>query len=87
MIDQDAIYVELKPIFSDVFERDNIVLRPDLNAHDVEGWDSMKQIELLLALEQRFAMKFTSKEVDLMRNLGDISTIVAARGTIPSPGH
>ena len=87
MIDQDAIYVELKPIFSDVFERDNIVLRPELNARDVEGWDSMKQIELLLALEQRFAMKFTSKEMDLMRNLGDISAIVAARGTVPRSDH
>ncbi len=83
MINQDALYTELKPIFTDVFERDNIVLRPELNAKDVEGWDSMKQIELLLALEQRFAMKFTSKEVDLMRNLGDISAIVAARGTAP----
>ena len=83
MINQDALYTEMKPIFSDVFERDNIVLRPELNAKDVEGWDSMKQIELLLALEQRFAMKFTSKEVDLMRNLGDISAIVAARGTAP----
>ena len=81
MISQDAVYSELKPIFSDVFERDDIVLRPELTAHDVKGWDSMKQIELLLAMEQRFAMKFTSKEVDLMRNLGDISTIVAARGT------
>ena len=80
MIDDATVYRELAPIFSDVFMRDDIALGPDLSARDVEDWDSFKQIEIIIAVEQRFSVKFTSKEVDTMRTLGDLAAIVAARG-------
>lgn len=80
MIDDATVYRELAPIFSDVFMRDDIALRPDLSAKDVQDWDSFKQIEIILSVEQRFGVKFTSKEVDTMRSLGDLVAVVAARG-------
>jgi acyl carrier protein len=48
------IYAFLTETFHDVFMRDDIVLGPATTAKDVEGWDSFKQIEIVLATEERF---------------------------------
>ena len=59
--------------------RDDIVLKPELSAKDVEGWDSFKQIEILLATEERFGIKFSTREVDSLQNVGDLARLVAAK--------
>lgn len=80
MIAEKEVYEGLATIFSDVFLRDDIALSPSLSARDVEGWDSFKQIEIVMATEEMFAMKLTSAELDNLRNLGDLARIVAERG-------
>jgi acyl carrier protein len=72
------VYPLLAGIFLDVFQRD-IPLHPELTAKDVDGWDSFKQIEIVIALEERFRFKFTTRELDSLRNVGDLARIVAAR--------
>lgn len=79
MLDQAQVYEGLKAIFSDVFMRDDIVLSPTLTAKDVEGWDSFKQIEIVMAAELQFGMKFTSTEVDNLRSLADLVAVVCKR--------
>jgi len=79
MLDQAQVYEGLKGIFSDVFMRDDIVLSPTLTAKDVEGWDSFKQIEIVMAAELQFGMKFTSTEVDNLRSLADLVAVVCKR--------
>ena len=59
------IYAALTSIFHDVFLRDDLVLTPTLSANDVPGWDSFKQIEILIATEQHFGIKLSTREVDL----------------------
>ena len=78
---EPEIYPVLSEIFRDVFMRE-VPLRPDLTAKDVEGWDSFKQIEIIIALEERFRFKFTTRELDSLRNLGDLARIVAARAAV-----
>jgi acyl carrier protein len=51
----------------------------DQDAKDVEGWDSFKQIEILLATEERFGVKFSTREVDSLQNVGDLARLVAAK--------
>ena len=80
MISKDIVYAGLAEIFSDVFMRDDIVLSDELKAKDVDGWDSFKQIEILMATEARFAMKFTSAEIDGFKQLGDLAEVVSLRG-------
>jgi acyl carrier protein len=77
------IYTALSGIFSDVFLRDDISLSSTLSAKDVAGWDSFKQVEIVMATEEYFAMKFTSAELDNMRCLGDLVRIVSERGRLP----
>jgi acyl carrier protein len=77
------IYAALSAIFSDVFLREDISLSPTLSAKDVTGWDSFKQVEIVMATEEYFAMKFTSAELDNMQHLGDLVRIVSERGRLP----
>ncbi len=73
------IYAFLTETFQDVFMRDDILLKPELTARDVEGWDSFKQIEILLATEERFGIKFSTREVDSLQSVGDLVRLVSAK--------
>ena len=82
MIPEDTIHGVLAEIFADVFLRDDIPIANELSAPDVKGWDSFKQIEIIMATEERFDVKLTSAELDGLRKLGDLVRIVAERGRI-----
>lgn len=73
------IYSALTVIFQDVFLRDDLVLTPTLSANDISGWDSFKQIEILIATEEHFGLKLSSREIDELTNVGDLVSAVAAR--------
>lgn len=63
---------DLLPVFSEVLENENLVLEPGTTAADVEGWDSLSHIYLVVAIEKKFGIKFTTKEIQGWANVGDI---------------
>lgn len=69
----------LTQVFHDVFEDDAIVLRPDLTAADVEGWDSLAHVRLLLTIERKFGIKFNASEAGRLKNVGDLMELVDAK--------
>jgi acyl carrier protein len=73
-----AFYPVLTEVFRDVFMRE-IALRPELTARDVPGWDSFKQIEIIVALEERYGIKFHTKELDSLNNVGDLARVLAQK--------
>jgi len=73
------IYAALDEIFRDVFLRDDIALTPKLSAKDVPGWDSFKQIDIILAIEARYHVKFNTRELDSLHNVGDLVRVIAAK--------
>jgi len=73
------IYQALTAIFHDVFLRDDLVLSPALSARDVEDWDSFKQIEIIIAVEERFGIKFRTREMDSLNNVGDLVRLIASK--------
>ncbi len=78
---EDSFYPALAEIFRDVFMRD-IDLRPDLTAKDVPGWDSFKQIEIIVAIEEKYDIKFSSKDLDFLRNIRDLAQVLASKTKI-----
>ena len=70
------IYEQLTEIIRDVLMNFDLVLRPDLTAKEVEGWDSYKMIEIILAVESHFGMKVKSKELDDLDNIGDLVELI-----------
>jgi acyl carrier protein len=77
--DEAAIYTALTEIFNDVFMRDDMHLTPSLSAKDVEGWDSFKQIEIMVSVEERFGIKLNTREIDALKNVGDLAGTVARK--------
>jgi acyl carrier protein len=77
---EDAeIYRKLADIFRDIFLRDDIELRPDLTAHDVAGWDSFKQIDIILAVESAFNVRLTTREIDGLNDVGALVRAIAGK--------
>jgi acyl carrier protein len=66
------IYEKLTPIFQDVFDDDDLVPVPELAAKDVDTWDSLSHIRLILAIESNFKIKFSSAEVSSFKNVNDL---------------
>jgi len=78
------IYATLTTVFQEVFHRSDLVLSPELTADDVPGWNSFKQIEIILEVEQRFGIELRSRDVDELENVGDLAAVIAAK--IAPPG-
>lgn len=76
---EQQIYDGLTDILRDVFEDDGLVARPELAARDVPGWDSFNHINIIVAAELRFGVKFKASEIDGLRNLGDFARLIARR--------
>jgi acyl carrier protein len=70
------IYEQLTEIIRDVLMNFDLVLRPDLTAQEVDGWNSYKMIEIILAVESHFGLKVKSKELDDLENVGDLVTLI-----------
>ena len=73
---QTEIYDRLNALFNDVFLREDIKLSPATPAADIEGWDSFRHIELMLVIETRFNIQFHSRELDEMKNIGDLIRVI-----------
>ena len=72
-------YEGLSDIFSDVFMRDGIPLKAETTAKDVEGWDSFKQIEIIMATEEKFGIKFQTRDLDGIKNVGDLVRLITTK--------
>jgi acyl carrier protein len=78
-MDEPRIYTRLAQIFEDVFDEDSIEITPELSAKDVDGWDSLTHIRLILTIEKAFKIKFSTSEIGKLQNVGDLVTLIGAR--------
>jgi acyl carrier protein len=67
-----ATIEELSEVFRKVFEDDSIVLKRETTADNVEGWDSLSHVVLILAVENHFHIKFNNRELLTFKNVGDL---------------
>lgn len=70
------IDARLTDIMRDVLMQDDLVLRPDMTAKDVEGWDSFKMIEIVMAVEAEFGIKIRSQQLDSLETVGDLASLI-----------
>lgn len=78
-MDETHIYARLAEIFQDVFDEGPILIGPDLSAKDVDGWDSLSHIRLLLSVEKAFTIKFSTSEIGKLENVGDLVALIKTR--------
>jgi acyl carrier protein len=70
---------ELTDLLRDIFVSSDLALTPDTTAADVPGWDSMKQIEINIAVEERYGIRLSAREVDAMRSVGDLIEAIVVK--------
>jgi acyl carrier protein len=79
IMEEPQILARLTNIFRDIFDEDSIEAVPELSAKDIEGWDSLAHIRLILTIEKTFKIKFATSEVREIENVQDIVSVIKAR--------
>ena len=76
---ETEILLGLTQVFRDVFDDDDIVLTPETTAADIEGWDSQAHVNLIVAAEVRFGVRFRTAELESLHNVGQFAQLILAR--------
>lgn len=71
-MDRKEILTQVQDVFREELELDDLVLNDETTADDVEEWDSLSHVQLVVALEKSFGIKFTSREILSWDNVGDL---------------
>lgn len=63
---------QVQEIFRDILDDEDLILTDNTTAHDVDGWDSLSHIQLVVAMEKYFKIKFSAKEILSWKNVGEL---------------
>ena len=74
-----SIVDPLNEIFCEVFDDDDIELTPEMTADDVDGWDSLSHVNLIVTIETRFKIRFNQKELLTFKNVGDLMNSIESK--------
>lgn len=71
-MNNEEILSKLTTIFHDELDNDTIILSEETSAEDIEEWDSLSHIQLIVAVEKAFKIRFTSSEIQSWNNVGEM---------------
>ena len=75
-MNREEVYEQLTRVFSDVFDNEDITINDNTTADDIDEWDSMEYINLIMAVEEEFSIKFTMEQVNGMKNVGEMVGLI-----------
>lgn len=76
---REEIYEQLNEVFRDVFDDEDITVNDATTADDIEDWDSLEHINLIVAVEKKFNIKFNMGEVNKFKNVGEMVDAILAK--------
>lgn len=79
MASQEELVKKLTLVFQDVFDDDDLAIYPEMTAADVDDWDSLKHITLVLAVEKAFQIRLKAAEVGALENVGQMIELLQKR--------
>lgn len=78
-MDKNKILSKVQSVFQEVLDNEDIQLSFETTAGDVEEWDSLSHIQLIVAIEKEFKIKFSSKEIMSWNNVGDMLDCILSK--------
>ncbi|MCM1264432.1 MAG: acyl carrier protein [Butyrivibrio sp.] len=75
-MEREEVFSKLTDIFRDNFDDDTIELSDETSADDIDGWDSMEQVNLLVIIQEKFKITFNINEVNAMKNVGEMADYI-----------
>jgi acyl carrier protein len=76
---RETILEKLQEIFVDVLDNEDITLSFKTTADDIEDWDSLSHINLVVSIEKEYGMKFALGELQDLKNVGDMCSLVLSK--------
>lgn len=73
------VFEKLNEVFQEVFDNEEITVAEETTSADIEDWDSLEHINLVVAVEKAFGIKFTMAETTGMKNVGEMVSIILER--------
>jgi acyl carrier protein len=70
---------ELNEVFRNVFDSKSLQISRSMTAKDIEDWDSLNHINLIVATEKKFNIKFTTKEIRTLANVGEFEDLILTK--------
>lgn len=71
-MDRIEILKQISEVFKETLDNDELDIQEEITANDVEEWDSLTHIQLVVAVEKKFGVRFTSKEIQSWKNVGEM---------------
>ena len=78
-MNRSEILAKINEIFQDAFDDESLEVNEATTANDIEGWDSLMQMNLIEMIEDEFEFQFSMDEVAALKNVGSIVDVVEAR--------
>lgn len=75
------IFEQLNSVFQDVFDDDDLIVEATTTAQDVDGWNSLAHIRLVVSIEKAFKLRFSAAEISSLKNVGDMATLILRKRT------
>lgn len=73
---REEIFDKVQEIFRDVFDDEELVISDSTNSDEIEDWDSLEHISLIVSMEKEFSMKFDLKEVNALKDVGEMVDLI-----------
>jgi acyl carrier protein len=80
-MNDSQIFAKLTELLRDFFDDEDIEATPTLSAKDVDGWDSLAHVRLILAIERAFKVKFSTSEIGRVENVGELAMLIKQKTT------
>ena len=77
----ESIWPQLTAVFRDVFDDHGLLVTPTTTAADIEEWDSLNHIRLVMSVEQKFGLSFSAAEVGALKNVGEFAQLIQAKAS------
>lgn len=72
----DELVARVRDIMADVFDLDDLDITRETTAEDIEEWDSLSHIRLVVAIERAFGIKFSNSEIEGLANVGELVDVI-----------
>lgn len=78
-MEKEQVFNKVQDIFRDVLDNDEIELTMEMSANDIEEYDSLAHIQLVVAIEKTFGIRFNSSEIVTWKSIGDMVDCIASK--------
>lgn len=75
------VHARLERVFREVFDDETIVITEGTKAADIDGWDSLEHINLIIAVEREFKVKFVTREIAGLKDVGEFESVLKTKLT------